>query len=378
MALSCQKNLVNSELVFGVSDFVAVFNQTVAYAYPSVTIEGELANFRVSKNRWVYFDLKDETSSVRFFGSVYTLSGPLEEGMKLRVTGSPQLHAQFGFSITVRNIQLAGEGTIKKAAKLLEAKLEKEGLFDPARKRTLPYPPRSIGLIASAESAAYSDFVKVLRERWGDVSVEHLDVQVQGEAAAQQIISAIEFFNSQADAVEVLIITRGGGSADDLQSFSDERVTRAIAASRIPTLVAVGHERDVSLAERAADQRASTPSNAAELLVPSRVSEQRILHEQQQHMWQVLRQKLTNNQETSQLAREELTTSLLRVLDQQRSNIETYKKILNLANPTQVLKRGYVVVRKNGTTIRSKKQLQTGEHVSIQFNDGEIGANVTD
>ena len=122
------------------------------------------------------------------------------------------------------------------------------------------------------QSAAYADFTKVLAARWGGLSIEVIDVQVQGEPAPRQITAAVDYFNSQAEPPEVLILIRGGGSAEDLAAFSTEQVTRAVAASRVPTLVAIGHEVDVSLAELAADMRASTPSNAAELLVPDRAA----------------------------------------------------------------------------------------------------------
>ncbi len=135
---------MSQDVTFGVSDFVAVFNQTLETAYPSVVIVGELANLRVSKNRWVYFDLKDEYASVKFFGTVYNLPGPLEDGMMLQVRGVPRLHPQYGFSITFQTIKPVGEGSIKKAGQLLQAKLAAEGLFDPARKRGLPYPPTQV------------------------------------------------------------------------------------------------------------------------------------------------------------------------------------------------------------------------------------------
>mgnify|MGYP000100099152 CR=1 FL=1 len=150
------------EPVFSVSDFVAVVNQTLEFAYPSVLVQGELANFRVSKNRWVYFDLKDDYSSVKFFGTVYQMPGPLEDGMLVEVRGLPRLHPQYNFSVNVQSIRLVGEGSLKKAAALLKAKLAKEGLFDDERKRPLPYPPGKIGLIASSESAAYRDFIKII------------------------------------------------------------------------------------------------------------------------------------------------------------------------------------------------------------------------
>jgi exodeoxyribonuclease VII large subunit len=272
------------ELVLTVSDFVAVLNQTLEYAYPSIVVTGELANFRVSKGRWVYFDLKDEHASVKCFATIYQLPGPLEDGMLLNVRATPRLHQLYGFSLNATNIQPAGEGTIRRASELLRAKLTAEGLFDDSRKRVIPYPPARIGLIASGESAAYIDFMKILQARWSGVEIVHADVQVQGEVAPAQIVAAIEQLNGLATPPDVLVITRGGGSAEDLQAFSTEQVTRAVAASRVPTLVAIGHEVDVSLAELAADQRASTPSNAAELLVPDRQYILRTLKETRQSL----------------------------------------------------------------------------------------------
>jgi exodeoxyribonuclease VII large subunit len=146
---------MNADFTLSVSDFVALLNQTLETAYPYVTISGELANFRVSKNRWVYFDLKDEQASVHFFGTVYQMPGPLEDGMLVQVSGNPRLHPLYGFSVTVRSLRPVGEGAIKRAAELLQLKLQAEGLFDPSRKRALPYPPTRIGLVASKESAAY-------------------------------------------------------------------------------------------------------------------------------------------------------------------------------------------------------------------------------
>ncbi len=168
------------------SDFVALLNQTLEFAYPSVSITGELANFRVSRGRWVYFDLKDNEASVKFFGTVYQLPGPLEDGLLLKVRGQPRLHPLYGFSVNVMSIQPAGEGSLRRAANLLRAKLAAEGLLDESRKRSLPYPPARIGLITSKQSAAYADFIKILDTRWRGVNIDLIDVQVQGEAAPGQ------------------------------------------------------------------------------------------------------------------------------------------------------------------------------------------------
>jgi len=359
-----------------VSEFVALFNQTLEFAYPNVTIIGELANFRISKNKWLYFDLKDDEAIVRFFGSVYVMPGPLEDGMLIKVRGAPHLHPQYGFSITVQSITPYGEGAIKKAASLLEAKLRAEGLFAPDRKRFLPYPPERIGLITSIESAAYTDFVKVISDRWGGLEIELIDVQVQGEQAPEQIVQAITAFNGLAEPPDVLVVTRGGGSTEDLQVYSAESVTRAVANSRIPTLVAIGHERDVSLSELAADQRASTPSNAAELLVPDRT--------------QILNELVSMGNNLSRSVTDILADAKSWIIDQQASlqqlvgqtfkntadNVLLRGRLLAVLDPQTPLKRGYALVRKEGTILRKMAGLKLDDIVEVEMGDGQFHAKV--
>jgi exodeoxyribonuclease VII large subunit len=361
---------------FTVGEFVAVLNQTLEYAYPNVAITGEIANFRISKNRWVYFDLKDDTAMVRFFGTVYQMPGPLEDGMLVTVRGVPRLHQQYGFSVTIQSVKPTGEGSIKKAAALLEAKLKAEGLFDESRKRPLPYPPKTIGLITSGESAAYRDFIKVMNARWGGMRIVLVDVQVQGDPAVPQIVGAIEQCNRMADVPDVLVVTRGGGSAEDLQAFSTEAVTRAVAASRIPTLVAIGHEVDISLAELAADQRASTPSNAAELLVPDRRAVLDGLQTQRdrltytvEHLLQRVRQNITTHGDV-------LYRSTEQILSQARQKLVLRRQVLQAYDPQAALARGYALVRKDQKIIRNGGELAVGDGITVQLNDAKLEAQI--
>lgn len=364
------------DVTFTVGEFVAILNQTLEFAYPGVTVTGEVANFRVSKGRWVYFDLKDDQATVRFFGTVYQLPGPLEDGMKVAVRGLPRLHQQYGFSVNIQTIRPVGEGSIKKAAQLLQATLAAEGLFDEARKRPLPYPPHRIGLITSAESAAYRDFVKVLNARWGGLEVILIDVQVQGEAAPVQIAQAIEQCNRLAEMPEVLVITRGGGSAEDLQAFSTEQVTRAVAASRIPTLVAIGHEVDVSLAELAADLRASTPSNAAELLVPDRKNLLEALQKHRSHLHQVLERTVREAYRELSIEREALHGSIMQLLLQSREQLTLRSRLLQAYNPQAALSRGYALLHKGQRIVRSGREVAAGDVLSVQLYDSELTTEV--
>jgi len=369
--------MAGSELVFGVSDFVAYLNQTLETAYPYVTIEGELSNFRVSRNRWVYFDLKDEVASVRFFGTVYALPGPLEDGMLVRVSGSPRLHEQYGFSVNVQSIQPVGEGSLRRAADLLQAKLAAEGLFDVERKRSLPYPPSRIGLVTAGGSAAYADFIKILTARWAGVQVDHYDVLVQGEQAPAQIVQAIARANAAAELPDVLVITRGGGSADDLAAFSNEQVTRAVAASRVPTLVAIGHEVDLSLAELAADQRASTPSNAAELLTPDKKVIGSALRDIRASLDERLLTMVRERRLLIAQQRSDLNRGIQEVLRLAQFRLASTKQVLTAYDPAAALRRGYALVRKAGEAVRGIETVVTGDTVQIVLSDGMLDATIT-
>jgi exodeoxyribonuclease VII large subunit len=368
--------LAETTIELGVSEFVELLNQTLEFAYPDLVIVGELANFRVSKNRWIYFDLKDERASVKFFGTIYNLPGPLEDGMLLKVRGQPRLHNLYGFSITVMTIQPSGEGSIRRAANLLQAKLASEGLFDEARKRSIPYPPQRIGLITSKQSAAYADFVKILQARWRGIDVELVDVQVQGEIAPKQIVTAIEQLNSLADPPEAIVIIRGGGSAEDLAAFSTETVTRAVAMSRIPTLVAIGHEIDLSLAEMAADRRASTPSNAAELLVPDRLHIQNELLTITQNLeyFAVRHVSRARKELIEQITM--LNQRVTTITSQLKAAVHSQKQLLAALNPETILRRGYAIVRQNGRILRSSRGVQVGAMIDIQLADGGFSAAV--
>jgi exodeoxyribonuclease VII large subunit len=367
---------LDTRLEFSVSDFVAVFNQTINYAYPSVTILGEVSNFRISRNTWLYFSLKDDNSSINFFGSILKLPAPIENGMMLRVTSVPMLHPKFGFSLQIQSIELSGKGTINRANELLRAKLEREGLFDLQRKRALPKIPEKIGLITSSESAAYSDFIKVINARWSGVEIVHQEVLVQGKDSPSQIINAISKFNLTNPDLGVLVITRGGGSADDLEAFNDEKLTRAIASSRIPTLVAIGHERDLTLAELVADVRASTPSNAAELVVPDKIEELERLDRDQTNLDNYIKSILLDLQNLIDQKTADIFDLSNHLIGQEISRVDLKKQLLASFNPQAVLDRGYSIVAKNGQSIRSASQLQAGDMVSIRLSKGSALAEI--
>lgn len=338
-----------------VSDFVALINQTLEYAYPTVSVVGEVSEFRVSQGKWVSFKLKDADAVVDCFMGIYQLRIPLEDGMKVMVVAAPRVNAKWGkFSLNIRAVKPVGEGSIKKGFELLKAKLEAEGLFAPERKRVLPRVPSHVAVITSTESAAYADFCKIINERWGGMEVAVAHTQVQGDPAPDQIIRAIKYFNNLEKLPEVLVIVRGGGSAEDLMTFNDELLAREIAGSRIPTLVGVGHEVDHTLADMVADRRAATPTNAAEILVPDRHDLIRSAHQQATSLGYQLVQAID---EHSARTKEQLDMAFRRIrerLDDHFERLASLRLVISQANPDNILKRGYALLRgeqKPGGTI---------------------------
>ena len=330
---------------FSVSDFIALTNQTLEYAYPSVDIEGELSSFKVNQGKFVFFDLKDAGASVGCFMMLFQLRVPIEDGMKVVVTASPKLTQWGKFSLTVRAIRPSGEGSLKKSFELLKAKLDKEGLFAPERKRTLPRIPKHVAVVSSTGAAGYADFIKILSDRWGGVKVDVAHVQVQGADAPDQMIRALKYFNERKVLPEVLVMIRGGGSADDLAAFNDELLVREIAASRIPTMVGVGHETDVSLADLVADVQAATPSNAAQLLVPDRNEIIRSVHYQVRSLLPKVEQGIASQELLLRETLDRALRSVVQRLDSQYEYLRTLRTILQQLDPQTVLQRGYALIR---------------------------------
>jgi exodeoxyribonuclease VII large subunit len=381
--------------VISVSEFLGIINETLVFAYPQVVIEGEVSGFKVNQGKFVFFDLKDENSALGCFMMAHQLQLPIEDGMKVRVTGYPKVTKFSRFSLTVRAVELAGEGELRRAMELLRRKLEGEGLFDPARKRPLPAFPARIGLITSSTSAAYHDFMKILNARWGGVQVILADVTVQGLTAPDQIVGALAYFNQLPEPADVLVLIRGGGSLEDLQAFSTEPVARAVAASRTPVIVGVGHEVDVSLADHAADLRAATPTDAARLAVPDRREvAARIEHLQTraEHLLLATTHDRRARVDRS-LGRFEayLRTPLERlatlergldaferaILTDRRHRLTTLERVLRSFNPEAVLGRGYAIVRRAGTILRDPAGASAGDALDVQLAKGNLSARVT-
>lgn len=261
------------EPVFRVSEVNRAVRFMLEGQWPSVLIEGELSDVRRAKGH-VYFTLNDEDEpaqlrGVMFQSDVRRTRAKLEEGARIRFRGKLSLYTARGqFQLIARSAQAAGQGDLAEQFRKLRAKLESEGLLDPERKRPLPMLPRVVGVVSSRTGAALHDIMRVAAHRC-PVRILVADCRVQGEDAPRSIVSALQLIQ-RVDDLDVVIIARGGGSAEDLWAFNDEGVARAVAACRVPIVSGVGHEIDITITDLVADARAATPSNAAEMVVPER------------------------------------------------------------------------------------------------------------
>lgn len=369
-------SMIGAVPAFTVSQAIAVFNQILDTATPTIVVTGEVANFKVNQGKWVFFDLKDDTGILNCFMALSNLRIAIEDGIKVSVQARPNLTKWGKFSLTIRTVKPVGEGSIKKSFELLKKKLAAEGLFDEARKRPLPWLPQHIGVISSVDAAGYRDFIKIISSRMGGLTIDVISTQVQGAAAADQIIAAIKQFNEMANPPEVLAILRGGGSRDDLAVFDDEKLVRAVAASRIPTITGVGHEIDITLIDLVADKRASTPSNAAELLVPDRRELLAGTNDKLSQMVLALSRQLDRHYNDLMTRTMQLQQSMERVLADSVQRAKSLSQTLAAYDPKAVLKRGYAIVWNEQR--RVVYTAGVGDKLTIEMVDKLIDVEVAD
>ena len=257
-----------------VRDLVAAVRTNLEREYGDVWVEGEISNFRAHDSGHLYFTLKDQNAQIRvvmFRSSARLLRFRPENGLQVVVRGRVTIYEDRGeLQVSAEYVEPKGAGALQIAFEQLKAKLEAEGLFDSARKKAIPTLPARIGIVTSPQAAALRDILNILRRRHDTASVLIFPAQVQGEAAALEVTAGIRYFN-KARNVDVMIVARGGGSAEDLAAFNHEGLARAVVASTIPVISAVGHETDFTILDFVADLRAPTPSAAAELVIRSRL-----------------------------------------------------------------------------------------------------------
>ena len=353
---------------FSVSAFLEITNQTLDYALANIEIEGEVSSFKVSKGKWVFFDLKDREGVIPCFMTIFQLRTTIRDGMRVVIAGTPRLSNSGRFSFSATRIQPIGEGSIKKSFELLKEKLSRQGLFDEKKKRPIPKNLKTVGVISSVTAAGYIDFTKILNERWGGLELTVANCGVQGLQAADEIIRAIDFFNERGD-VDIIVIVRGGGSAEDLAVFNDELLTRKIASSRIPILTGIGHEIDETLADLAADVRASTPTNAAELLTKDRNAELWRIYDNLAALNKYLIQYYDTLKETISSKLKSANQQITQKIDFTVSEITHKTKLLASLNPEKILKQGYSII---------SGKISPGNVVKITTIDNIIKAEIKD
>ena len=286
--------------VYSVSDLSLELKNLLEKQFPDVWVTGEVSNFRAATSGHFYFTLKDASAQIRavcFRNQARYLKFKPQDGISVIARGHLSVYEARGeYQLYVEYLEPAGVGALQLAFEQLKAKLAAEGLFDPARKKPLPVLPSAVGVVTSPTGAVIRDILRVLKRRFPNMNVALYPVKVQGEGAAEEIVAGIEYFNRH-PIVDVLIVARGGGSLEDLWAFNEEIVARAIAASKIPVISAVGHETDFTIADFVADLRAPTPSAAAELVVHRKQDFIDELHERARHMGQILRLKLSEARE---------------------------------------------------------------------------------
>ena len=367
-----------------------------------ISVRGEISNFKQYPSGHCYFTLKDTNSALKcvmFRNRAQYLRFLPQNGMQVVAGGSIAVYERDGvYQLYVDSLIPEGTGDLALAFEQLKEKLAAEGLFDPARKQPLPAFPKKIGVVTSSAGAVLRDIYRVSKRRWPGIQLVLYPVQVQGEGAAEQIARGIDFF-AEEYAVDVIIAGRGGGSMEDLWAFNEEPVVRAIAACPVPLISAVGHETDFTLADFAADVRAATPSQAAELAVPDRSEVMRQvesltgqLTRQVQRELALRRQRLEGllnsrvmREPQSMLAERRQRLDFLLAGLQRTAKAELQGKqhklglILNrlaAINPVAVMGRGYGIVTKQDKLVSSIQMVEIDDELQLTFTDGHVQAKV--
>ena len=370
-----------------------------------VAVRGDIRNYKVYPSGHNYFTLKDEGAAlqcVMFKGNAMRLRFRPDNGMKVIAMGKVTVYPRDGaYQLYCAAMAMDGVGDLYAAFEQLKKKLAAQGLFDPAHKKPLPKCPGTIGIVTSSAGAAVHDMLRILRKRYPLTKVRLLPVRVQGAEAPGEIAAAIRYANRYRLA-DLLIVGRGGGSIEDLWAFNDELVAHAIYESEIPVISAVGHEPDVTISDYVADLRAATPSNAAELAVPDQDALRQNLDAMSSAMASALsRQLKAARQHLNVLSQSPALRSPTGYIEQREKSLELLKNRLIAAqnqsitrknqryiaavskldamSPLKVLTRGYSMAQTEaGEVLRSVRQVELGERISVLLSDGKLSATVMD
>lgn len=396
--------MINENKIYSVSDATTLIKSVLEMNIPPIWVEGELSSWKRATSGHLYFNLKDSSSllpTVMWKQSALSLLFKPEDGMKVRALGKITVYEKSGkYQMIASQLQPLGIGDLYQEFERLKKRLSEEGLFDEDRKKEIPRYPFRIGVVTSAKGAVIADIINVLNRRAPHVKVILESARVQGEGAAEEIVSAIEKLNSRGE-VDLLIVGRGGGSIEDLWAFNEEAVARAIAASELPIISAVGHETDFSISDFVADLRAPTPSAAAELAAPryddllenisslertisDLISDQlrdfeRILDEYDtEYGWEQFNKMLKEEEKKISSLIEVMKLNEDHLLNIFELKANSMRKMLDSLNPLSVLERGYSIVslERNDTIIRNANQISENDAIKVKLHVGNLTATV--
>ncbi|SEA13599.1 Exodeoxyribonuclease VII large subunit [Desulfuromusa kysingii] len=393
---------MKNNTAISVTTLVELLQDLVEDNFVDVFVQGELSNVSQPASGHYYFTLKDAKTQIRcamFRSHARALRFKPGDGLAVICRGRVSIYPQRGdLQLLVEAIEPVGVGDLQLAFEQLKAKLEREGLFDLKIKKQIPPFPQTIAVVTSATGAAFQDILNVLRRRSAGVKVLLRSVRVQGVGAGAEIATAIAELNRESD-IDVLIVGRGGGSREDLWPFNEEVVARAIVASTIPVISAVGHEVDISISDLAADLRAPTPSAAAELVVQNRLDLERHLDQLTLRLAAQMRSRLSlfkshlhglekrlkGPQEQLRVQRLQLQQLAFRlrqaintIIEQKNHQVAICAGRLESLSPLAVLSRGYAIIKhlQTGAVVHSSTQLAPGDGLEIQLADGKVVAAV--
>jgi exodeoxyribonuclease VII large subunit len=364
-----------------VSELTARVKATLERGFSDVALRGEVSNLARPRSGHVYLCLKDDTAQVRavlWKNDAQRLVFELEDGLAVRVWGRLTVYAPRGeYQLTIRKIEPEGVGALELAFRQTVERLRAEGLFDPGHKKPLPRFPRRIVVVTSPSGAAVRDLLQVTGRRWPATEILVAATLVQGPGAAEQIAAAVALANRVSGA-DLIILARGGGSLEDLWAFNEEVVARAIFASRVPVVSAVGHETDVTIADFVADHRALTPSEAGEICVPDVREVAQHLDRLSDRLARAGRGRIDQARDRLERLAERAARALRRHLDDRRHRLARLAGRLEALSPLGVLARGYsLTLKEDGTTlVRSADDVAPGELITTRLTAGWLVSRV--
>lgn len=343
----------------------------------NISVTGEISNLKFHSTGHVYFSIIDQNSKINcFLPSTYVknLNYALGDGLEVVIHGYINVYKKGGtYTLFVRSIEVAGEGNLSMAFELLKKKLDQEGLFDPKYKKPIPKFPKKIGVVTSETGAAVRDILKIIKSRTKMVDVCIFPVLVQGPEAARDIASTLEYINERHKDLDVLIVGRGGGSTEDLWAFNEEVLARAVFASQIPIISAVGHEIDFTICDFVADLRAETPTAAAEKATPDDLLMLSRINDLKKNMTADLNGKLTYSSLLCDKYINDILQTLQHRIDKLHHKLEQHLITLEENNPTNILSKGYAVLENSGgKVISSVNDIIDGDIYRLHLKDGTV------